>query len=276
MPERVEAFPAADVASEVEVEEIFKGLAPNGPGLDFGQIDVSQGKNRQRLEEHSRLVYEAKNNAGLVPAARKHAPPGKCEKARVVFRVILDSAAQDLHSIDPRGIPGRNRGRFDQSPIPDEPDASCRVIKRDLFDGPEPAEHPLALFQGCGVRIDLLDLPQAGARMSNQVVFNPKGRLRYYVKRMTREQIEILVDAPGQGVFDRNNGELGAFPGGGFKNVVESNAGNRFNSGPENFADCTMAEGARLALEGNLGSRRHFQLNWLLGHDSELRMTDCE
>ncbi len=108
--------------------------------------------------------------------------------------------------------------------VPNVLDASRRVIERNLLDRLEPAQHPLALLHRRRVRIDLFDLAQAGARMRDQIVFDAQQRFGDYIKRMPRKQIEILINASGKGIFNGNNGKVGALFRRRFEDVFKNQA----------------------------------------------------
>src|SRR5437660_12780617 len=53
-------------AQHIDKEHVFPGLAPDWPGLDLAQIQVTQGKDAKRLEQRAGNVSERKDQRGLI------------------------------------------------------------------------------------------------------------------------------------------------------------------------------------------------------------------
>jgi hypothetical protein len=88
--------------------------------------------------------------------------------------------------------------------------------------------------------------------MNNQAVLDAQRGFGNHIEGMPGEQIEVLVNASGQGVFDGNDGKLRLAPGDGPENIIENKTRNGLDSIPEDFANRMMTESPRFTLECDL------------------------
>ena len=113
-------------------------------------------------------------------------------------------------------------------PVAYEFNASRRVIEGDFLDRLEPAQQSLALLQSSGVRIDMRNLPETGARVNDQVMLYAQGCFGNYLERVPGKQIIILVDASGERVLNRDDAALRFASNYCIKNIFEGKTGDRF------------------------------------------------
>src|SRR5438093_1649984 len=251
MPQRVRARAVADVALEVQIKEILPGFAVDWPRFNLGQVDIAQGKDRQRLEERAGLVLQAEDHRGLAASLRILASKSHRKETRIVLPVVLDAPAQDLHFVDARGVGRGNRRNCAQSLLADVLHAPRRVIEGNLLYTAHFPQEFLALGQSYGMRVNLPDGGQQGVRVGNQMMLDANVGLPYRLDGMLRKQVEILMDASGQRVLDRDDGQRDLAPGHLFESLVECDAGCGPDVMPEDLVHSALAERSQLALEGH-------------------------
>ena len=162
----MEAFPAAHVDLQIKIELVLPGSC-RGSGRDsiLERSIFLKAKTDRALNNTPGSFFRPKTMLVLISSARELALPRQREKARIIFRIVLDAPAQDLHPVYARCVLGSDRGRSPQCAVAYKFNASRRVVKRDLFNLLEPAQQPLALLQGRRMRIDVCNLPKSGTWM---------------------------------------------------------------------------------------------------------------
>jgi putative flippase GtrA len=104
------AFPAANVAVQIDVEEILPWVAVDRARLNLGQVDIAQRKNGQGLEQRARFVFQTKDQCSLSPAPLEPAAAGQREEPGIVLPVIFYALPQHLHAVDARCAFGGDGG----------------------------------------------------------------------------------------------------------------------------------------------------------------------
>jgi hypothetical protein len=109
------------------------------------------------------------------------------------------------------------------------------------------------------MRINLPDSAQADTPVRYQAMFDTQVGFRDHLERMLGKKVEILVNAPRQGVLDGDYGESGGFLRHRFENIFKGATGNRPDRRAEYLAHRAMAESPRLALKSHPRSRRYMK-----------------
>jgi hypothetical protein len=121
------------------------------------------------------------------------------------------------------------------------------------------------------MRIDLLYLPQPDTRMHDQVMLHTQRSLGGNLERVSGKQIEILMDAPGQSIFNRDYRALRFSMNDCRKRFVKREARQRLYFLPENFFRSMMAERTQLSLERYLPVNRQWRPFFC--HTKAIRLT---
>src|SRR5947209_3906431 len=97
-----------DMTNEIEVEEIFPRFAAQGPGLNLGEVDITQGEGAQRAEESARNISRGEGDGRLetlcgvrpgifrFPTARLF----EKKKAGKIFAIVFDGFFEDFRAVD--------------------------------------------------------------------------------------------------------------------------------------------------------------------------------
>src|SRR5512146_476571 len=107
-------------AYEIDVEEVFPGLALQRSRFDLREIQVTQGEHAERLEQRARLITQREYDRRLDIGSGTGWLGCDGEESRVILGVILDSLFEDLHFIDLRGTVGSNGGGVPCARVLDE------------------------------------------------------------------------------------------------------------------------------------------------------------
>jgi hypothetical protein len=86
--------------------------------------------------------------------------------------------------------------------------------------------------------------------MSDQAVFNANISFADRVQRMLGQQVEILMNAAGQGIFDGDDSEIAYLARHAIEDVLKGVAGDGLYRRPEDLETRALAERAQLALKG--------------------------
>ena len=123
MIQRIPAHGVVDMPDEVEIKEIFPGLAPQRPRFDLRQIDIAQRERAQRPEQRTRQVPRSENQCGLESprglrlgfrrsdTRRAFGRPFEKEKPREVFAIVLNRFSENPAAIDLRRAGRRDGAR---------------------------------------------------------------------------------------------------------------------------------------------------------------------
>ena len=172
MVQRIPAHGVFHMPDEIQIKEIFPGLAAQRPRFDLGQIEIAQRESAQRPEQRARQVARGENDSGLEAlcafryqriASRASASPAERSACKFSRSSSIDFF-RIFAAIDLRGIRGCNRAGVRESFFHHHLDAAGSVVKRRSFNLRILFEKPPALIQSDRMRIDPPDLTRTSRR----------------------------------------------------------------------------------------------------------------
>ena len=87
-------------ADEVNIKEVLPAFTLQGPGLDFGQVNVTQSKYGQALKQRAGHIVHRKNNRSFGRAVGNDRFTGQNHHARIIFSVVLHVSLENVRLVN--------------------------------------------------------------------------------------------------------------------------------------------------------------------------------
>src|SRR5258708_4401811 len=244
------------MTNQIQIEQVFPGLAAQRTGLDLHQIDVPQRQRAQGAEQSTGNILGGEHQRGFpwmpgraADRSRFRSSRLQQEKARKILAVVFNAALQDVTAIglcgEFRGYCGRALGTVFHDRLYA---AGCVVIRGSLH--PRIAcEKIQTLIQRYRMRVDGPDGSKGDTRWGDQIMHHADIGLRRDLERVLEEQIVVIVNRSCQRILQGKNGgiHLAGLQSG--EHLVESLVGNRLGLQPQKLPNGLLAEGAKLSLK---------------------------
>ena len=242
------------VAQKIHIEKIFPGPPAQGPRLHLGQADVPQRKDAQAFVERAGQVAGGKNQRDFVGPPSHGGASGQQDKASVILAVVFQILLQDARPIDRSRSTAGNSGCSGNPPLRQHLHRSGGVVERHLRHPAVSAKEPAALRQRHRMRIHLSQILPRGSGEGDQVVHDAEVDFPHNVQPVFHQQVVVLIDRPGQGVFNRHQA-IARFPSGhAGKSGGKSLARQQANATAQQLMGGFLAERPALSLKGDNGS----------------------
>src|ERR1017187_5333018 len=249
-------------SQEVQIEEIFPGLAAERAGFNLDHVEIAQGEGAEGAEEGAGNIagaeYERSLPLGVEGGAEGMAArvigSAQEEEAGKILAVAFDRAAQNVGAVDfsgdgtgdPRGVGQPFRG--------DHLYAAGCIVERNSLDLRIPGKEIQTLIQCHGMGENAFDLGEFDAFGRDQVVDDAHAGFGHDGQFEVHQVVVVLMDAAGEGVFDGHDGARGGAVLDGAEDVLKTGTGEHFSGRAAELAGGLLAEGATLPLEGDDGA----------------------
>jgi hypothetical protein len=217
--------------------------------FDSQQVDAAPREGREGLVEAARSVLEGDDEGDLVAACRR-SPPEQRE-AGEILHLILEIAAQDSTAIESRRPPAADRRAARIVALAHAADACRGIVRRLAAEVWVGGEEATALSEGDGMRLDALQLGDAGPGCRDEMVAYRDDLLADDMKRAREEQLEAARDRADQRVLERRHGVVDVTAVDLREQRLEARAGDEVGVAGVEAARRRFAERSRLALEGH-------------------------
>ena len=183
------------------------------------------------------------------------------EAGEVTF-VGFDALSEDLQSVDLSRQFAADSRLAHQFLLGHHPRTRCGIVVLHSLEVTVLLEEVLALHQGDGVRVDLLDIGDVLVRKGNQVVLDAQFLFPGDAQPAVRQQCVVLQQATRDGVLDSDDSQQVLIGADRLEEFVEVVARNNIDLLTPKILPCgDIMETTRNALNNNFLSRTHIPIH---------------